>query len=239
MGQFAGDTLNGDDGQDVLVGDHAELLRNQSNNNITSTYTSIGGDDTLTGGVGSDILIGGAAQDTLVAEVSYGAGAEADFLVGDNVLIKRDNVDAVLRLESLDEAIGNNDIIHGSGGVDFVIGGAGDDMIYGYAGDNVLVGDSGVIVRTDGDSDDNNNIFCTAPTAGVADTISASDGRDIIIGGVGEDILNGNAGNDVIVGDHLQSSMTILIRSPQFKHLLQVSPAASIPLRVMLELTSF
>ncbi|WP_341303147.1 retention module-containing protein [Pseudomonas sp. TMP25] len=142
------DTLNGGDGDDILIG--------------------LGGADTLSGGNGNDILVGGAGNDTL----SGGAGIDTASYIDATSAVTVNlglttgqntggaGTDTLSSIENLigsgfnDTLIGNNsanllfggaggDTLIGNGGDDFLIGGLGDDTLTGGAGNDTYIWRSG------------------------------------------------------------------------------------------------
>ncbi len=184
-------TLDGDAGNDLLLG-----------SNLGSTLNGGSGNDTLTGGTGIDSLSGGAGTDLL----SGGLG-------NDRLLGQDDN-------DTLTGAAGN-DLLDGGNGTDLIIesvsgasiltntalSGAGTDVVAAIeqasltgsdAADTIdasgLTAVGAVVTLTGGLGNDS-----LRGTAG-ADYIVSGDGNDTIRGGSGNDTLDGGLGNDGLSG---------------------------------------
>ncbi|WP_061469197.1 enhanced entry virulence factor RtxA [Legionella pneumophila] len=142
------DTINGNDGNDILIG--------------------LGGNDILNGGNGDDILAGGAGNDTLDGGAGNDTATYIDATAGVTVSLNTSSAqntvgagtDTLTNIENLtgskfnDTLTGNNsantikglegnDTISGLGGNDTLDGGSGDDVIIGGLGDDILTGGSG------------------------------------------------------------------------------------------------
>ncbi|HAM72131.1 MAG TPA: hypothetical protein DCM86_10855, partial [Verrucomicrobiales bacterium] len=189
IGGTGGDVINGGAGNDRIFGDHGQVdFHLPANRNFSSIFTQPGdggGEDLLHGNAGDDVILGGQGSDLI-----YGDAGDDDLIGGHNV----------------------------AGGVD-----AGD-RLDGGAGNDVILGDNGVIVRR-GDSitlraqvvsgtalfDARGNVLITnepqaMPTGAAARTIrlineAVAQGDDLIAGGAGDDMLFGQLGNDVLRGD--------------------------------------
>lgn len=206
-----GNTLNGGEGDDMLVGGSGDDIINGGVGN--DTINGLAGDDTLSGGDGNDTLNGGSGDDMI------NGGEGADTLNGDDG-------DDILR------AGGGNDIANGGDGNDFVNGGAGNDTLNGNNGDDFLVGIGGTDIINGGAGTDTNSFqgigssvtatvnednSGTASYGSVNETfvgienLTGSDNDDVLTangtfdsvlrGLGGNDLLNGSAGNDLLVGN--------------------------------------
>ncbi len=133
----ANDTLNGGDGDDVLIGQ--------------------GGNDTLNGGNGNDILVGGAGNDVLnggagVDTASYidapsGVTVDLSILVAQNT-----GGGGTDTLSSIENLIGSNfaDVLKGDNNANVLFGGAGNDTLLGGGGDDFLIGGLGADTMSGG-----------------------------------------------------------------------------------------
>ncbi|WP_439889384.1 DUF5801 repeats-in-toxin domain-containing protein [Pseudomonas sp. MBLB4123] len=136
-----GDVLNGNDGDDILIG--------------------LGGGDTLNGGNGNDILAGGAGNDTLnggngVDTASY-IDATAGVSVNLGVAVAQNTGGAGTdTLNSIENLVGSSfaDTLTGNGSVNYLFGGAGNDTLLGNGGDDFLVGGLGGDIMTGGSGKD-------------------------------------------------------------------------------------
>ncbi|MBD3886688.1 hypothetical protein IFO70_34080 [Phormidium tenue FACHB-886] len=114
--------INGDDGNDKLVG-----------NNKNDEINGRGGNDILEGRGGNDILNGNAGDDRLL-----GANGN-DALNGGS---GNDRLDGGAGTDILGGG-GGNDILVGGPGDDSLNGGNGDDIVFGGAGQDTLTGGAG------------------------------------------------------------------------------------------------
>ncbi|MCU0548576.1 MAG: DUF4347 domain-containing protein [Leptolyngbya sp. Prado105] len=193
---LGGDTLSGNEGDDIIIGDNADITRDSSDSTelVESLFPIQGGDDTINGNDGNDLILGGFANDT----ISGNAGS--DIILGDHGKITLPN-GVIARIETANPLNGGNDSIQGNENADIILGGSGDDTIAGGLANDVILGDHGVIVRADGSSQAN-DIYSTDAANGGKDTITAGLGDDIVLGGADADRISGDEGNDVIFGDH-------------------------------------
>jgi Ca2+-binding RTX toxin-like protein len=183
-----GAVINGDEGNDTLIGgDGADTLNGGAGND---TVDGKRGGDVLSGGIGfdsadyrfeqADLILsidgvanesgGGAQGDNLQLDIErIVSGAGDDRITGsaaDNSITAREGNDTVLGLDG-------NDSIDGDGGNDSIVGGDGNDVLTGGAGADTHVGGNG------GDS-----------------FITDEGTRDTLIGGGGADSAVSDA-NDV------------------------------------------
>lgn len=202
-GSVFGDTLLGDDNDNVMLGGS--------------------GLDLLGGGLGDDVLDGGkdGAYATWAGEdggvtVDLAAGNAAEWDGGRDTL-----VDIV-------GAIGTDfaDTLRGDASANRLEGGKGDDTLQGRGGNDILVGGDGVDVLQGGGGRDTVDYSGAGPVrvslvsneavdatraidrlAGIEDiigslgqdTISGDGGANRLTGGVGADVLRGGAGADAFV----------------------------------------
>ncbi|MGG5870978.1 retention module-containing protein [Pseudomonas peli] len=135
------DTLNGGDGDDILIG--------------------LGGNDTLNGGNGNDILVGGAGNDAL----NGGAGIDtASYIDAGSAVTVNLSVTTAQNtggagtdtLNSIENLIGSNsnDTLTGNNSANLLFGGAGGDTLVGNGGDDILIGGLGADTMTGGSGKD-------------------------------------------------------------------------------------
>ncbi|WP_300673983.1 LEPR-XLL domain-containing protein [Desulfoluna sp.] len=171
------DVIRGGMGADVLMGDHARMVRDASGavQRVVTTAFACGAGDTLYGDAGADILSGGLGDDTL-----HG-GAGDDILMGGQVV--------VVRGDGTDQA---HDILttHAEDGADTLYGGDGDDLLVGD-GAHVLRDASGRLEQ----------VASTHRHRGGDDLLDGGNGKDVMIGGFGADRLYGGQGGDSLLGD--------------------------------------
>ncbi len=169
-GSLVGDTLNGEDGDDSILGaGGADVI----DGGVGEDFIFGGdGDDTITSGLGADIAMGGDGDDLLSAagfsEDSWDGGEGVDtwslrlsFLSPETLVV--------------DLSAGQATWVHHTQSllnIENAIGSFGSDRLIGDAGGNVL----------DGFLD--------------ADTIDGGNGNDTLIGGAGGDSLTGGRGAD-------------------------------------------
>lgn len=139
---------------------------------ISSSFTSLGGNDRITVGNANDIVAGGTGDDMIWA----GQGFNLTF--GDNARLSSDPfaTDAHLTTLSVHEFLicvietlgfadneSGKDTIYGSDLADFIFGGGGDDVIFGYGSNDIIFGDQGKITCLPGspiDPPNGNNGNC-------------------------------------------------------------------------------
>ncbi|SFI33789.1 T1SS-143 domain-containing protein/type I secretion C-terminal target domain (VC_A0849 subclass) [Pseudomonas guineae] len=135
------DTLNGGDGDDILIG--------------------LSGNDTLNGGNGNDILAGGAGNDAL----NGGAGIDtASYIDAASAVTVNLGVASAQNtggagtdtLSSIENLIGSgfNDTLIGNNSANLLFGGAGSDTLVGNGGDDILIGGLGADTMTGGSGKD-------------------------------------------------------------------------------------
>lgn len=131
--------LNGDQGNDVLIGGHYE-------GDDADTLNGGEGDDRLEGSVGADVLDGGNGFDT----ASFSSAVTLD-LLNPSASTGEAAGDVYVSIERFSLSLGDDrfvgtdggDVAHGSGGNDVLIGNGGDDDLNGGAGDDVVDGGAG------------------------------------------------------------------------------------------------
>jgi Ca2+-binding RTX toxin-like protein len=200
------DTIQGGDGNDIVLGDYGVIAQTAGTNRIFTTGNVMsvatvrpgeGGADTLNGGNGADTMLGGFGSDTIDGQ------ADNDVLIGDDGLVDwgtDGNLATFDTVRTSDDALGSADTIHGSGGNDWILGGFAGDTISGDDGNDIVIGDNGSIVLTGGVVTAISALD-TANANGGNDQITGGAGDDVILGGVGSDTVQGNDGNDIVVGD--------------------------------------
>lgn len=146
FGSLSDISVNGGNGNDVLIG--SELVDTLNGGNGNDTLLGLGADDSLIGGSNDDVLIGGAdndqlnggsGNDTLSGEAGSDlclGGAGADKISGG------DDADTVNGQAGNDSLTGDDgdDYVYGGAGIDTVSGGAGTDMVKGQGGRDVIQG---------------------------------------------------------------------------------------------------
>ncbi|HTH18172.1 MAG TPA: calcium-binding protein [Magnetospirillum sp.] len=213
-GSVFGDTLTGDDNNNVLIGGAGlDLLNGQL------------GDDTLDGGKDGAYASWAGEQGGVVVDLAAGSATEWD---GGHD-----------RLIAIVGAIGTdfNDHLSGDDGANRLEGGKGDDILNGRGGDDILVGGPGADTLNGGPGNDTADYSGGGPVrvslqSGLAvdsggaidhlisienvigslspDNITGDAGPNRITGGVGADILRGGGGADTFIyNDRLDFGDTI------------------------------
>jgi Ca2+-binding RTX toxin-like protein len=218
-------TINGEGGDDTLIGSSGDDLINGGGGNDTLTGSL--GNDSMLGGAGSDNIDGGSANDTLAGQggadtLIGGTGLDSiDGGTGDDVIDGGDDNDTVLGgagKDSVDGGLGNDrllgegqsDTLNGDDGDDTLIGGGGDDMVRGGNGIDNLNGQSGRD-DLDGGADD--------------DTAFGGAGPDTLTGGQGIDNLDGQGSSfdTIILTGEATDDVFTLDRSANFNQLRKTS----------------
>ncbi|MDQ1695477.1 MAG: hypothetical protein QOJ03_830, partial [Frankiaceae bacterium] len=223
-----GDVIFGDTGQDTLIGDNGDSRSSAGPVfDLSSTDSSLGGDDIIFGGDAADHVYGGLENDTVLA------GDGADYVEGNP------GTDTLYGQTGADDIAGGSAQLPGDDPTvtdavgypdqrDIISGGPADDVILGDDGqitDTTLAGADPVmkgrgltvgrhVIRYDvgyspaaansgpdditGDSE-SDVIF----GQGAADTVHGNDGEDYVEGGQADDHLYGDAGQDDIAGGSL------------------------------------
>lgn len=177
-------TLQGDDGNDLLIGG-------------SGNDTLIGGigNDWLNGGEGSDRLVGGDGNDvyafdnaiTNQIDTVVELGAEGTDLL--NFATLTTAVTADLSGASTMASMAHRIVVTGAAGQEAnfenLSGGSANDMLIGNAANNLLLGNGG------------ND---TLKGLGGGDQLEGGDGNDTLLGGTGSDYLSGGIGNDWLNG---------------------------------------
>ena len=199
LGGAAGDTLEGNQGEDIILGDHGRfdyLFEGATVSDVvdgafaevevpadtdpttldvvTTTDPTEGGDDRIVAGTGDDLVFGGTGGDTIDGDDGQADGAlaegGADILLGDH-----GNYYTALPQEKRYRSIDTSEA--DGGGNDTIRGNQGDDKILGQQGDDQLFGESG--------EDD---------IIGGHNVLGGADGDDFIAGGADADVMLGDNG---------------------------------------------
>jgi Ca2+-binding RTX toxin-like protein len=194
----------------VLIGDLGQLTYGSTTRSfasltgISSTSDAGGGADSLTGGTGRLFAIGGEGADVIASNSSLD-----DALIGDNGEILFGASTVVTRAQTLHPggAAGGGDNLSAGLGNNILIGGLGADTLSAGTGNDYASGDNG-----DLRFDSSGRIDLAESTEidqGGGDTITLSDGNNIVIGGYGADSITVGSGTDHIVGDNGRLDYTI------------------------------
>jgi serralysin len=190
IGNWAGNLMAGNDGNDTLWG-----------NNGNDTLLGGAGNDLAGGGDGNDELWGGAGLDTLFGDAgddALGGAGGADALwggTGNDSLFGGAGNDTLGGGDNNDEIWSGteDDLVFGGGGADTMAGGLGNDTIWAGGGNDLAFGSAGADVMS-GDAG--------------ADTLWGGDGNDSLTGGADNDMLYGGANNDTLNGQWGNDTLT-------------------------------
>ncbi|MBB4268198.1 calcium-binding protein [Roseospira visakhapatnamensis] len=179
VGGDGGDTLRGNDGDNVLSGGAGQdVLTGEAG---TDTLSGGRGDDTLIGGAGVNFLSGDDGNDILLAGIGID---HFDGGVGfDTASYQLATAGIVLDLasrESDSQYVAGDTFVH----VERIVGSDYADVMTGSSSNNILDGGAG------------------------NDTITGGDGADTVTGGLGDDNLSGGDGSDTYIfnaGDGIDS----------------------------------
>ena len=195
-------------------------------NEVASSPSNGGGNDTLIGGAGADTLIGGEGSDVVqffestagvTIDLNEDASGNQQASGGDATGDILSDIENVYGSRNNDVITGNDErnILFGYNGDDIVDGGAGDDVIRGDAGADTLIGGegtdyvryvastAGVTVDLNLDGSGNQQASGGDATGDVLsgfENVQGSDFDDVITGDAEDNYLIGNGGNDVIDG---------------------------------------
>ncbi len=193
LGGAAADTITAGNGNNLIVGDHAELhwivgiLAR-----AISTNFGIGANDAITAGDGDDVIIAGPDDDTI------DAGDGDNIVFGDNAAITwTGGIIAEATTDLATDIGGSDDITTGSGN-DLIFGGTLDDTIDAGDGDNVIFGDNGEAIFAAGIRSELNTF---SPADAGNDTITSGTGNDVVLAGAGVDSVTIAGGNNLVFGD--------------------------------------
>jgi Ca2+-binding RTX toxin-like protein len=210
------DTLLGDDGDDVIFGDHGRVdqdvlsatvgpagytrplakpqkiqttLRIQA---IQTREPANGAADTIAGDLGIDRILGGNGADTIT-----GDGGD-DLILGDHGLIRYPTPDSGSvhpdLISTSDPNQGAGDSIEGDDGFDIILAGTGGDVVSGNTGNDLLFGDHG---KVEGDID--TTLLPLSMPVAAHPFVWTSIDTGAAQGG-GDDLIRGNGGDDIVLG---------------------------------------
>ena len=203
--------VNGEDGNDTIVGTGSPTAVQFYGGNGNDSLTGSDFGDQLDGGDGNDLLAGRGDDDRLSGgdgnDTLEGDGGD-DFLNGqsdDDVVIGGADDDRLLGgsgNDTLDAGEGRNrisgnagdDTLQSGSDSDRLYGGPGADVLNAGDGDNTLNGQTGNDTLTGGDDDD--RLYGGADD----DVLDGGGGADRVRGNAGDDTLSGGEGADTIDG---------------------------------------
>src|SRR5439155_4568486 len=99
------ETLNGNGGNDILLGDYGKVtLVSGFVTRIETTDSANGGDDTIQGHDGHNVLIGGVGADTIVAgngnNVALGDSGYLDYVKNEGTTPETTDIDEIASLDT-------------------------------------------------------------------------------------------------------------------------------------------
>jgi Ca2+-binding RTX toxin-like protein len=204
-GGSGNDTISGSNGADQIYGDSGLDMRLSDGRVVIVTDQILANDDFTATGAGQDTINGDLGDDIIFGDhgwIDTAVGSRS----GDGISLQSDAVqragqlDTVLRAETINESVGDNDTLDGGGDQDIVFGGLGIDTASGGSGNDIIIGDMGV-VHFDDNTDDAYGFYTRNSELGAGDILGGDEGDDIILGGTGGDAADGGDDNDIVIGD--------------------------------------
>ena len=213
------DHLFGDDGDDIILGDHGVISQDDGTRRIQTTdaieriesvVEHLGGADIISGNVGNDIIIGGDEGDTIHGDsgdnIILGDHGVIDYVIDDG---DRSDIDRIFSMSTTTN--GGADVIDSGTGDGIIIGGRFGDTIDSLGGNNVVIGDSGAITAAHANGPQFGNQPLTigrveTNTFGdggidIINTGTVANGNDIVLGGHEGDTINVREGDNLVIGD--------------------------------------
>ncbi|MBL8812160.1 MAG: hypothetical protein JNM43_18495, partial [Planctomycetaceae bacterium] len=204
IGGTGADTITGSSGIDLVLGDEGLVtITSGKVRHLESTGNAVGSGDTISAGGGTNSVIGGMGSDAITA------GNGTNTILGDEGQIDFDAAGNVTLAESINPTRGSADTFTLGAGVYRVIAGAGDESIALGAGTNYVIGDAGRIVLN---GDGTTTIESMSPAVSGNDSLTVTEGVNVLVGGSGQDTITVQAGSGgsataIALGDN--GSMTL------------------------------
>jgi Ca2+-binding RTX toxin-like protein len=214
IGGAGADSITTGSGDDIAIGDLGRVDFTSAGllTSVSTTDSTVGGNDILSLGAGANVAFGGAGNDLITS------GDDRDILVGDNGSATFNPAALVLiNIRTANPSDAGADTINAGNGNNVVLGGTGNDTITTGVGADVIVGDNGE-ANFYADTGILQNITTNTPTALGNDIINAGTGPDVIFGGSGDDQIDsgsvsaGDNSRDIVVGDHGRATFDTLGR---------------------------
>jgi hypothetical protein len=141
------DTVTNVSGETIVIGDDGRIESDTTGRYLVARTgdTTIGGNDSVTGGSDRDILFGGFGDDRLDGQ------AGSDVIGGDGSQITRTATTIVF--EAIDLFVGGNDTILGGLGLDRMQGHFGGDLFFASFNEDVFIGEYGRFTFSTDESD--------------------------------------------------------------------------------------
>ena len=199
LGGGGNDTIIGGNGKNIFGGDNGKATFDSTGNLLTfSDGGSTGGDDTLTAGTGNNVIIGGGGNNTITA------GAGNNTIIGAEGTATFNAAGYLTNVTSSNPSNAGNNTITAGNGTNVIIGGSGSNNITLGIGKAYVIGKNG---NASFSATGIISYITTSDTGfGGSDTVTGSNGNDVIFGGTGSDTINVNDLGDVIVGDNGNAS---------------------------------
>lgn len=204
-----GVTLNGEAGDDMLVGGAGDdrLTGFGGNDQLDGQD----GNDTLLGGEGSDVLIGGVGNDNLVGGSFFDTSGSDTLLggPGNDQLSGSGGNDDLDGGDGRDSLFGldGNDVLTGGAGPDDLNGGSGSDVLDGGPGNDSLIGDEGADTYLFGSGSGHDRIGTNLGESLSEDTVQLGPGispADVTLGirtGFGVTLRRNDSGDELTMSD--------------------------------------
>ncbi|WP_020680160.1 DUF4347 domain-containing protein [Marinobacterium rhizophilum] len=215
MGGAGVDTITDDDGNSLVVGDHALITYLAGMTLAASSRFAFEGDtDHIILSGTNNTVIGGSGGD----DIDTGNGT--DFILGDNgeILWSAGVIDS---MASTDEAFGGNDDIDLGDGAKTVIAGVGNDTLDAGDGTHRVIGDNGSIDYDATQAGALRSMQSTSDAHGGVDTITLLGASNQIIGGSDGDIITVNTATstDQVLGDNGSMTFTGAVGAEQLSNM--------------------
>ncbi|MFO1002887.1 MAG: hypothetical protein U0936_21355 [Planctomycetaceae bacterium] len=216
FGGAMNDQINVSGGRNIVVGDSARATFDSTGaiRTLQTISPAVGGNDVVVSGTGNDVVFGGMSNDNLTA-----SGGN-NVIVGDNASATFDVVGAMLTLTTTDPLSGGLDVVNTGAGRDVILGGSLNDTLNAGNGTNLVLGDNGRVTFNGAGQWLAVDSIDTA--VGGADTITTGIDNDTIFGGMDADSITASDGRNIVVGDNASATFD---SSSQVRTVTTVDPA--------------
>lgn len=180
------------------------------------------GDDRIFAGGGTNFIFGDGGQvidgSIIVASEKTGSGKDTvygsdagDVIIGDNgnILVSglynhENTMENLVRVETSESSLGDDDRIYAGAGSDLLIGGSGADAVYAAEGDDIAIGDNGSIVFENiAGRSFVETVTNVGENTGGSDWIDTGSGSDVVLGGAQGDTIDARNGkHSILIGDN-------------------------------------
>jgi len=187
-------------GNDIVIGDNGEINYQAiiDGNGATqlervmTTASAHGAADNINVGDGNNIVLAGAAGDTVTSTDGI------DIVIGDHGEINYNDAGFLTSIKTT-EQISGEDIIDVGTGDNIVLAGGAADMITSTDGNDIVMGDYGHLIYNGAGQ---LTTAKTTDTDGDVDTINVGDGNNTVLAGAAGDTVTSTDGIDIVIGDH-------------------------------------